>query len=132
MDCVILLDARGEPYCQNCKVPFTGWYKITPEALAACKGDYTRFHRPCHTQLARTEPLLPKHYPSLPILTPQIDYTTCVHRGADTRRIQECSTCAGKTQLKIFSCKIYGECALSFKASAVAVCSATCPSLELP
>lgn len=37
---------------------------------------------------------------------------SCIHRG-EVVRLAECETCAGKRQLKIYSCKIWEACHLA-------------------
>ena len=52
----------------------------------------------------------------------------CRHFGPEVRR-QDCPTCLGHVQLKIFACRIHQECALSVNAVAVRGC-ATCADYQ--
>lgn len=54
--------------------------------------------------------------------------TPCAHRGEETR-LQECSTCKGKTLIKIFACPIHGECSMSKPLAAITCCEA-CPDYQ--
>ena len=52
----------------------------------------------------------------------------CIHLGAELRR-QDCPTCPGHVELKIFACAVHRECALSSKVNDVACCQ-TCVDFE--
>lgn len=45
----------------------------------------------------------------------------CIHIGEQTRLV-ECSTCNGKTKLKVFRCSVKGECTLSPNADGLVSC----------
>jgi hypothetical protein len=52
--------------------------------------------------------------------------TACQHRGDDTRLV-ECAACKGSVNIKLFSCAVYGECAIARRTEpGVGVCS-QCP-----
>ena len=36
----------------------------------------------------------------------------CQHRGAEITKVQ-CDTCAGKVMVKVFECKVFGQCTLA-------------------
>ena len=46
----------------------------------------------------------------------------CSHRG-DIVRTQECPTCAGRVQLKVFSCELHTECTLVKVIDGMACCA---------
>lgn len=46
----------------------------------------------------------------------------CAHLGAEVRQ-QECDSCAGKTQIKVFACAVHGECTLGKKLDGLACCA---------
>lgn len=51
--------------------------------------------------------------------------TPCLHLGPELRR-QECSTCQGKTEIKIFGCQVHGDCTIGKQIEALKCCAA-CP-----
>ena len=55
--------------------------------------------------------------------------TSCVHRGGELRR-QECSSCQGRVQVKVFACPLHGECTVE-KPVGVQVCE-SCPDRKPP
>ena len=48
--------------------------------------------------------------------------STCIHKGEEIRR-EECASCQGKTQIKVFECKIHNECVNSRKIKNIQSCS---------
>lgn len=48
--------------------------------------------------------------------------TSCAHLGEETGRKIECGTCAGKIQLKVFSCSQFGECTVGKPVDGMACC----------
>lgn len=52
------------------------------------------------------------------------DSTDCALRGQEIRR-EECPTCNGRIQVKVFACSLHGECTLT-KDVGAQIC-ATCP-----
>jgi hypothetical protein len=46
----------------------------------------------------------------------------CRHRG-DIVRTEECPTCAGRVQLKVFSCQLHTECTLLKVINGLACCA---------
>ena len=51
--------------------------------------------------------------------------TDCKHRGDELRR-EQCSSCSGFVQVKVFSCAIHGECTVTKQINSIKTCS-TCP-----
>jgi hypothetical protein len=49
----------------------------------------------------------------------------CVHLGTGRRRV-ECTTCAGRVELKVFACAVHGECTTGTRVDAVAACCQGC------
>jgi hypothetical protein len=49
----------------------------------------------------------------------------CQHLG-EVSRLQECPTCTGKVQVKIFTCAVYDECSLAKPLPGIQTC-ANCP-----
>jgi hypothetical protein len=47
--------------------------------------------------------------------------TPCSHLGPELRR-EECPTCAGKVQVKVFACAVFGETSLAKPLPGVQVC----------
>lgn len=54
----------------------------------------------------------------------------CRHLGLELRR-ENCPTCAGHVQVKVFQCAVYGECTLAKKIGSIACCQ-TCERFEAP
>lgn len=132
MYCNILIDADGNYYCQNCKVPFTGPFEITERNLKAIGGNLKKFLRPCNLHVSNTG-WLPAPMPTPRTLLPIVEVSRCIHRSEQHTRLVLCPSCGGtKTKIKVFGCSQYGECALTDRVPNVAVCSPTCPKLELP
>lgn len=48
--------------------------------------------------------------------------TNCKHLGAGIR-LEECPTCCGSTRIKVFGCQLHGECTLTKKIGAAALCA---------
>lgn len=60
-----------------------------------------------------------------------IDHTPrgpCAHQGEELRR-QECQTCSGRQQIKVFACPKHGECTIGKQLPGIACC-ATCGDYE--
>lgn len=135
MYCNILIDADGNYYCQNCKVPFTGPFAITDRDLKAIGGNLKKFLRPCNLHVSNTGWLpapMPTPKGSLAVIEqPGVDFTKCIFRDPNHSRMVQCPTCSGKVNVKIFPCAHYGECALTPKAPEVAVCNHRCPHLKV-
>lgn len=49
----------------------------------------------------------------------------CQHRGEELRR-EQCPSCAGFVQVKVFGCAIHGECTVSKQINSIRNCS-YCP-----
>jgi hypothetical protein len=62
---------------------------LTPEACAAYRANWAR--------------MTPGQPPK--------DNADCVHRGGELRR-EQCESCTGRIQVKIFACTVHSECTL--------------------
>jgi len=98
MDCIFETTAdAGVFVCRECRVPQKT--RMT---------DPAKVHRRC-----------------IPNLLLESVRGLCAHRGDESRR-QECSTCQGKVQLKVFTCALHGECTLEKPLAGVRTCK-SCP-----
>lgn len=52
----------------------------------------------------------------------------CMRLGAELRR-QECPTCGGNVQIKVFTCAVRGECTIAKPLEGIACCQ-TCEQFE--
>lgn len=50
------------------------------------------------------------------------DTSNCKYRSQESIRKQECPSCSGNIQIKVFACSIHGECCLSDKLSDIQNC----------
>jgi len=50
----------------------------------------------------------------------------CRHLGLDTQRRESCRTCAGKVELKVLECGVFGVCTVAKKVPGIACCNG-CP-----
>jgi hypothetical protein len=55
--------------------------------------------------------------------------TPCVHRGAIARRLVNCHSCPGDTDIKVFGCAIYRECTIGKQLAGIKCC-ASCGDYE--
>lgn len=46
----------------------------------------------------------------------------CIHRSANSVRTEQCASCGGNVQIKVFACSIHKECTLSKKLNGIACC----------
>jgi hypothetical protein len=67
---------------------------------------------------------------AVPVQNSQAASYLCRHIGSEIRR-QDCPTCRGHVELKIFACAVHRECALSPNAVAVSCCT-NCADYEAP
>lgn len=81
-------------------------------SMETCLGCYARDHEPA------------------PPRQPPAARPVCVHRG-DVLRLEECATCAGAVQLKVFACVRHGACTPG-KPLPPAACCASCNEYEAP
>ena len=78
---------------------------LTPEACASYRDNWQR--------LAAGEQPLPAQQP--------VSRPACVHLGGEVRR-EECGSCCGKVQLKVFACEQHGECTAGKELPGLACC----------
>lgn len=57
----------------------------------------------------------------LPPVTETVVNLTCHHRG-EAYRLEDCRTCKGKVQIKVFRCEKHGECQIEGYVEGVHVC----------
>lgn len=48
--------------------------------------------------------------------------STCIHRGEETGETILCTTCAGRKDLKVFTCDVFGTCTVGKKVDWHACC----------
>jgi hypothetical protein len=61
---------------------------------------------------------------------PSKSFKNCVHRGAETRRI-ECKSCKGTVKLKVFACAVHGECMMNRSTKGVKQCAGCADATEV-
>lgn len=54
--------------------------------------------------------------------TDQKQNTDCRHRGEEIRR-EQCPSCSGVVQVKVFACSLHGECTMSKQINQLKNCS---------
>ena len=52
----------------------------------------------------------------------------CIHRGQEVRT-EQCKSCGGNVQIKVFACALHGTCTLSRKVTGATMCSG-CPDRQ--
>lgn len=64
-------------------------------------------------------------------MTPPAKLPKCAHVGGPTGQLVVCKTCAGKIQLKVFACSVYGTCTIQKKSTEEPIaCCNGCPSFR--
>lgn len=69
--------------------------------------------------------------PSISTAPPSPLIPDCIYRGESPGGTIPCNTCRGRVELKLYSCKVYGECTLGKKVDGVASCK-NCTSRVTP
>jgi len=123
--------------CLGCGIPFSGPFAISEAEMIAIGSDLNKIHRPCgHVAILRVAQSANLHAANQGITQsappqPRVDYAGCVHRG-EPSRLEECPTCSGRVQVKVFKCAVHGECQLEAKIGGINVCGSSCEQFSPP
>jgi hypothetical protein len=55
----------------------------------------------------------------------------CIYFGGPTGESRECPSCAGRVELKLFACRLFGECTPGKPVGDGTACCVTCPEFRV-